>query len=173
MVPSVDKVKTGNRIRSLMHMNNISAKDIMEYLSLECVQSVYHWLDGRSLPTIDNLYALSILFRVPLESLVDPSGDIYRSIRKIQTMRRWGNNKKTGTYLKEAIIHTGNFTTGADDKSTDVREGEDAQEQYRGDRSEIILETNPLFSEGFGLLAQGGRIMQYSLKYNSNSSFLL
>ena len=39
-------------------------------LSLACVQSVYHWLDGQSMPTLDNLYALSDLLKVPMDMLV-------------------------------------------------------------------------------------------------------
>ncbi len=35
-----------------------------------CVQSVYHWFDGKSMPTLDNLYALSELLQVPMDMLV-------------------------------------------------------------------------------------------------------
>ena len=46
----------------LMKQQNITVKQIQEYLNLSCVQGIYHWLDGTSMPTVDNLYALSELF---------------------------------------------------------------------------------------------------------------
>ena len=70
MFPTIDKQKTGERLRKIMKLHNITAKKIQEYLNLSCVQSVYHWLDGTSMPTIDNLYALSEFFQVPLDYLV-------------------------------------------------------------------------------------------------------
>ena len=39
-------------------------------LGLATPQSIYHWFDGRSLPTVDNLYALSDLFCVTVDSLI-------------------------------------------------------------------------------------------------------
>ena len=70
MVPAIDKVNTGRRIKALMLINKLSVQDVRAYLSLGCVQSVYHWLDGRSLPTLENLYALSELLHVPVDFLI-------------------------------------------------------------------------------------------------------
>ena len=53
-----------------MNRCGLSAKDVQEYLGLGCVQSVYRWIDGINMPTIDNLYALSALFQVPIDSIV-------------------------------------------------------------------------------------------------------
>ena len=70
MVPAIDKKKTGEQIRKYMDLRGVSVQDVKTYLSLACVQSVYHWLNGQSAPNIDNLYALSELLRVPLDLLV-------------------------------------------------------------------------------------------------------
>ena len=70
MTPTIDKIKTGQQIRLLMEKRGVTVKDVKDALSLGCVQSIYHWLDGQSLPTLDNLYALSDLLRVPLDMLV-------------------------------------------------------------------------------------------------------
>ena len=37
-----------------MDMRGVKPKDIQEYLGFGCVQSVYRWLDGVSMPTVDN-----------------------------------------------------------------------------------------------------------------------
>ena len=45
-------------------------KEVQKFLELNTPQSIYHWFDGRSLPTIDNLYALSELFHLPVDALL-------------------------------------------------------------------------------------------------------
>ena len=70
MFPLINKRETGVNLRRIMDRQGFTAKDIQEYLGLGCVQSVYHWLEGISMPTIDNLYALSELFQVPMDAIV-------------------------------------------------------------------------------------------------------
>ena len=70
MTIAIDKVKTGQQIRLLMEKRGVTVRDVKNALSLACVQSVYHWLDGQSMPTLDNLYALSDLLEVTLDMLV-------------------------------------------------------------------------------------------------------
>ena len=70
MFPIIDKKETGINLRRIMDARGISAKDMQNYLGLGCVQSVYRWLEGENMPTIDNLYALSELFKVPIDTLV-------------------------------------------------------------------------------------------------------
>ncbi len=70
MFPLINKRDTGINLRRIMDMRGISAKDVQEYLGLGCVQSVYRWIDGINMPTIDNLYALSELFQLPIDAIV-------------------------------------------------------------------------------------------------------
>jgi len=70
MYPVLDKHMTGRRIRRLMDSRGISVKDVQQYLGLSCVQSVYHWLDGSSMPTLDNIYALSELLQEPVDAML-------------------------------------------------------------------------------------------------------
>lgn len=53
-----------------MDKRGITPKDIKEYLHLASVQSVYNWCNGLNMPTIDNLYALSQLLRVPIDVII-------------------------------------------------------------------------------------------------------
>ena len=70
MLPVIDKKKTGINLRRIMDERGFTVKDVQEYLGLGSVQSVYHWLNGLSIPTVDNLYALSYLFQVPVDDLI-------------------------------------------------------------------------------------------------------
>ena len=70
MFPLINKRETGINLRRIMDMRAITPKDVQEYLGLGCVQSVYRWIDGVNMPTIDNLYALSELLQVPIDAIV-------------------------------------------------------------------------------------------------------
>jgi transcriptional regulator with XRE-family HTH domain len=68
--PVIDMVSTGQNIKRIMLLKGLRVKDIQEFLELSTPQSIYHWFDGRNMPTIDNLYALSELFQLPVDALI-------------------------------------------------------------------------------------------------------
>ncbi len=70
MFPVIDKRKTGINLRRIMDRRGMTVKDVQRYLELGSVQSIYHWVNGISMPTIDNLYALSELFHLTIDELV-------------------------------------------------------------------------------------------------------
>ena len=70
MYPLIDRQATGRRIRQIMDEKCVTIKDMQEFLGLACVQSIYHWLDGTSLPSLDNLYAISELLQVSMDALI-------------------------------------------------------------------------------------------------------
>ena len=70
MFPMIDKNATGLNLRKIMDKRGMTVRDVQEYLGLASVQSIYHWLNGISMPTIDNLYALSELFGVSIDDMV-------------------------------------------------------------------------------------------------------
>ena len=70
MFPIIDRKRTGIRLRRIMDERGLSVKDVQQYLELGSVQSVYHWLNGLSMPAIDNLYALSELFQMPVDEMI-------------------------------------------------------------------------------------------------------
>lgn len=70
MFPTINLKETGINLRRIMDKRGISARDVQEYLNLASVQSVYNWCSGINMPTIDNLYALSQLFQLPIDAIV-------------------------------------------------------------------------------------------------------
>ncbi len=70
MIPMIDKKTTGQQLKYFMETRGFTPKDIQEYLSLSCVQTVYRWFMGVNIPNIDNLYALSSLFETSIDALV-------------------------------------------------------------------------------------------------------
>ena len=74
MFPIINVKETGANLRRIMDKRGITAKNVQEYLNLASVQSVYYWWNGTNMPTIDNLYALSQLLRVPIDAIVRGNG---------------------------------------------------------------------------------------------------
>ena len=68
--PVIDPVATGARIRELRKERHLKVSDIRDYMGFESEQAIYKWQRGESLPTVDNLYALSRLFRVRMDDIV-------------------------------------------------------------------------------------------------------
>ena len=68
--PVIDPVATGACIRELRMERHISVADLKDMLELESVQAIYKWQRGECLPSVDNLYAISRLLGVPLDSII-------------------------------------------------------------------------------------------------------
>ena len=48
----------------------MSVRDLQAYFGFEEPQAIYKWQQGKSLPSVDNLYALGALFEVPMEDIL-------------------------------------------------------------------------------------------------------
>lgn len=68
--PVLDMVATGSRIHELRNQHNLTVDQVREYLGLESTQSIYKWQSGKSMPSIDNLYALSTLFETSVDDIL-------------------------------------------------------------------------------------------------------
>ena len=62
--------ETGNRIHTLRVNCGYTVEEIAGYMGFTGPQAVYKWEWGKSLPTVDNLYALSKLFGVTIEKIL-------------------------------------------------------------------------------------------------------
>ncbi len=85
MYPQINKSETGIKLRKMMDVKGVSATDVQKYLGLGCVQSVYRWFSGVSMPTVDNLYALSKLLGVSVDELL--CGDRTRNVEDTPSKR--------------------------------------------------------------------------------------
>jgi len=68
--PTIDLKATGERIRELRKAKNLKVREISDYMGFTEPQAVYKWQRGDTLPTVDNLYALSILFETSMEDII-------------------------------------------------------------------------------------------------------
>ncbi len=70
--PVIDPAATGENILRLRREKGLSVRDMQTYFGFEEPQAIYKWQSGRSLPSVDNLYALGALLEVPMEEILVP-----------------------------------------------------------------------------------------------------
>ena len=70
--PVIDPVATGKNIRRLRQARGLSVRDLQRFFGFEEPQAIYKWQWGKTLPSIDNLYALSALLNVHMDEILVP-----------------------------------------------------------------------------------------------------
>jgi len=68
--PVIDLKATGANIVRLRQEHGLTVRDLQRYFGFEEPQAIYKWQRGQSLPTVDNLYALSTLLNVPMNEIL-------------------------------------------------------------------------------------------------------
>ena len=75
-LPMIDPVLTGANIARLRKAAGLSVHDLQTIFGFNSPQAIYKWQSGASLPSIDNLIALSRVLHVPIDDILvtrDPS----------------------------------------------------------------------------------------------------
>ena len=96
LIPVINMRKTGINLRLLMDKKGISVKDVKDYLGLTSIQSVYNWLNGLNMPTIDNLYALSQMLDVSIDEIVRGN----KNVKTKQTLATFADYRRFFVYYK-------------------------------------------------------------------------
>lgn len=73
--PNIDMKKTGARIEKMIKKAGFDVKTIQKHLQLSCPQPIYRWFKGKVLPTVNHLYALSVILGVHIEDLLVPQDE--------------------------------------------------------------------------------------------------
>ena len=70
--PVIDLAATGENIVRLRRARGLTVRELQAYFGFEEPRAIYKWQCGSSLPTVDNLYALSNLLEVPMNEILVP-----------------------------------------------------------------------------------------------------
>ena len=71
--PVIDLAATGENIIRLRKARGLTVRDLQNWFGFEEPQAIYKWQKGKSLPSVDNLYALGAILGVSMEEiLVNP-----------------------------------------------------------------------------------------------------
>lgn len=68
--PVIDAKATGANISRLRQKRGLSVRDLQGFFGFEAPQAIYQWQHGQSLPSVDNLFALSELLGVPMNEIL-------------------------------------------------------------------------------------------------------
>lgn len=69
-LPVINMKQTGRNIVELREQRGISVKQLQGMMGFATPQAIYKWQHGESLPTVDNLVALSAIFAVPIDAIL-------------------------------------------------------------------------------------------------------
>lgn len=76
-LPTIDLDATGKNICRLRKSCGYSVRQLADFLGFEKPQAIYKWQWGLCLPSVDNLLALSKLFRTSINDiLVEKNQDV-------------------------------------------------------------------------------------------------
>ena len=73
--PMIDLPATGENILRLRESRGFTVRDLQQFFGFDAPQAIYKWQRGQTLPSVDNLFALSALFRVPIDDILIPRND--------------------------------------------------------------------------------------------------
>ena len=69
-LPRIDVLATGEQINRLRLAQEISVKDIQHVFGFTTPNAVYKWINGKNLPTIDNLVILADIFKTTIDDII-------------------------------------------------------------------------------------------------------
>ena len=69
-IPTIDMVKTGQRITQLRVQAGLSVRELQEIFGFSTPQALYKWQHGTALPTIDNLVVLAAVLGVKVDDIL-------------------------------------------------------------------------------------------------------
>lgn len=82
MCKVIDTVKTGKNIERLLSERGLTARDVQQRLGFAERRPVYFWIQGKNLPSIDNLFMLAEMLRVSIDEILIAK-DEYRQQRSV------------------------------------------------------------------------------------------
>jgi len=68
--PIINLCKTGENIHTLREAKGLSVRKLQSMLGFATPQAIYKWQQGLTLPSVDNLVALSSILEVPIEAIL-------------------------------------------------------------------------------------------------------
>ena len=70
MIPTIDMVKTGQNIQNLRQNAGLTVKDLQDIFGFATPQANYKWQHGVTMPTLDNLIVLSVVFQLRMDDIL-------------------------------------------------------------------------------------------------------
>lgn len=82
--PRINMKETGKWLRFLCKREFLTVAELQKILQIASNQAVYAWFNGKALPSIDNMCALSRVLRMPLDELLVLDGAVHPYLKKMK-----------------------------------------------------------------------------------------
>lgn len=69
-MPTVNMTATGSNIKALIKENGLKITEIQKIYGMNTPQSIYKWMRGEMLPSIDNLVVLAHILNTSIDKLI-------------------------------------------------------------------------------------------------------
>ena len=68
--PVINMTETGKNIKTLIKEKGLKVSEIQKTYGLNTPQSIYKWMRGESIPSIDNLVVLAYILNTTIDKLI-------------------------------------------------------------------------------------------------------
>ncbi len=100
--PIIDMKGTGQWLRFLCKREKVTVAELQERLQIASNQAIYAWFNGKSLPSLDNMCALSRVLRMPMDDLLVLDGMVHPYLKKMEKGER-----RMVAYAYKIAMHAG------------------------------------------------------------------
>ena len=69
-VPTVNMAATGDNIKRLIKTNGLKVSDIQNIYGFNTPQSIFKWLRGDAMPSLDNMVILAHILGVTIDQII-------------------------------------------------------------------------------------------------------
>lgn len=69
-VPVINMAATGKNIEKMRKAAGISVKELQNIFGFGTPQAIYKWQNGKTMPSLDNLIILAMVFDVKIEDIL-------------------------------------------------------------------------------------------------------
>lgn len=69
-IPTIDMVRTGQNIAALRKKAGFTVRELQDVFGFATPQAIYKWQHGTTMPTIDNMVVLAVLFGVHVDDIL-------------------------------------------------------------------------------------------------------
>lgn len=68
--PVLDLEATGSKIKTIMKQRGVTPRQLQLIMDFPYVQTIYNWIAGKNMPTLDNLVVLAQILDVTMDNLI-------------------------------------------------------------------------------------------------------
>ena len=130
--PVIDPIATGQNIKILREEKGLTVRDLQAFFDFEEPQAIYRWQYGKTLPSVDNLYALSAILEVPMERILIPV--TFENVKQLEKQQEALKQEILKSITGESPLDTDTLQSMLCENKAAIKACEDALVECRRER---------------------------------------